>query len=93
MRRLEGDGEIRHRRPAHGDAFRLEDVNEFIQLALGRAHDKAGIGQPGDQLIYLHQSLGDVEGDREVSGGDPGAFEAPDHDLFEGVPFVVGTNR
>ena len=50
-------------------------------------------GKPGDQLIDPHQPLGDVEGNREVSGRDPGALEAPDYDLFERVPFVVGENR
>jgi len=93
VRRLVGDGEVRHRRPAHGDAFRLEDVNELVQLALCRAHDKLGIGKPGDQLIDHRQPLGDVEADREVFGRDHGALEAPDNDLLERVPFVVGTNR
>src|SRR4030042_861397 len=93
VRRLVGDGEVRHRRPAHGDAFRLEDVDELVQLALCRAHDKLGIRKPGDQLIDPRQPLGDVEGDREGFGRDHRALEAPDNDLLERVPFVVGTNR
>ncbi len=93
VRRLIGDGEIRHRRAAHGDTFRLEDVNELIQLALGRAHDEFGIGKPGDQLIEFHQPLGDVKADREVFGRDHRTLEAPDHNLLERIPFVVRTNR
>jgi len=68
-------------------------VNELVELALCRAHDKLGIRKPGDQLIDPRQPPGDVEADREVFGRDHRAFEAPDNDLLERVPFVVRANR